>query len=91
MLKFDRQLSGEFELSGFLAHSGSSDTRVASVALVTDGSALGQKGKPLKLRHYDISRAHFQGTLYTLNFPQRIVRSIAMTKLAVCSRACTEL
>ena len=24
--------------------------------------SLSNKGKPLKLRHYDISRAHFQGT-----------------------------
>ena len=28
--------------------------------------SLSNKGKPLKLRHYDISRAHFQGTAQTL-------------------------
>ena len=30
--------------------------------------SLSNKGKPLKLRHYDISRAHFQGTAQTLNY-----------------------
>ena len=29
---------------------------------------LSNKGKPLKLRHYDISRAHFQGTAQRLNY-----------------------
>ena len=28
--------------------------------------SLSNKGKPLKLRHYDISRAHFQGTVQKL-------------------------
>ena len=28
--------------------------------------SLSNKGKPLKLRHYDISRAHFQGTAQRL-------------------------
>ena len=28
--------------------------------------SLSNKGKPLKLRHYDISRAHFQGTAHRL-------------------------
>ena len=34
--------------------------------------SLSNKGKPLKLRHYDISRAHFQGTaqrLIHIKFP----------------------
>ena len=57
--------------------------------------SLSNKGKPLYLRHYDISRAHFQGTAqrdsFTSNFPQRIVRSMAKTKLADRSRGCTEL
>ena len=48
--------------------------------------SLSDKGKPLKLRHYDISRDSF-----TSDFPQRIVRSTAKTKLADWSRACTEL
>ena len=39
---------------------------------------MSNEGKPLKLRHYDISRAHFQGT-------------VARTKLLGWSRACTEL
>ena len=55
---------------------------------------LSNKGKPLKLRHYDISRSHFQGTaqrLIYIRLPQRIVRSMAKTKLADRSRACTEL
>ena len=41
------------------------------------------KGKPSKLRHYDISRAHPQGTArdsFTSDVPQRIVRSLAKTK-----------
>ena len=29
---------------------------------------LSNKGKPLKLRHYDISRAHFQGTAQRLTY-----------------------
>ena len=29
------------------------------------------KGKPLKLRHYDISRAHFQGTAQRLIYIRR--------------------
>ena len=39
--------------------------------------SLSNKGKPLKLRHYDISRAHFQGTakrLIYINFPADDVR-----------------
>ena len=39
----------------------------------------------LKLRHYDISRAHFKEQprgSFTSNFPQRIVKSMAKTKLA---------
>ena len=55
--------------------------------------SLSSKGKPLKLRHHDISRAHFQGTaqrLFTSDFLQRIVRSMAKTKLADWRRACTE-
>ena len=46
--------------------------------------SLSSKGKPLKLRHYDISRAHFQGKprdSFTSNYPQRIVRSMAKTKV----------
>ena len=56
--------------------------------------SLSNKGEPLKLRHYDISRAHFQGTprdSFTSDFPQRIVRSMAKTKLEDWSRACMEL
>ena len=56
--------------------------------------SLSNKGKPLKLRHYDISGAQFVGTAqgsFTSNFPQRFVRSMAKTKLADWSRACTEL
>ena len=30
--------------------------------------SLSNKGKPLKLRHYDISRAHFQGTAQRLMY-----------------------
>ena len=56
--------------------------------------SLSNNGKPLKLRHYDIGRAHFQGTaqrLIYIKIPQRIVRSVAKTKLADSSRACTDL
>ena len=31
-----------------------------------DVGSVSNKGKPLKLRHYDISRAHFQGTAQRL-------------------------
>ena len=44
-----------------------------------------KKGKPLKLRHDDMSRAHFQGTaqrlINTSVFQQKVVRSMAKTKL----------
>ena len=56
--------------------------------------SLSNKGKPLKLRHYDISRAHSKEQprdSITSNFQQRILRSMAKTKLADWSRACTEL
>ena len=33
--------------------------------------SLSNKGKPLKLRHYDISRAHFQGTAQRLIYIRR--------------------
>ena len=42
--------------------------------------SLSNKGKPLKLRHHDISRAHFQGTaqrLIYLRLQQKIVRNLA--------------
>ena len=48
--------------------------------------SLSNEGKPLKLRHYDISR-----DLFTSNSPQRLVRSLARTKLADWSRVSTEL
>ena len=56
--------------------------------------SLSNKGKPLKLRHYDISKAHSKELprdSCTSSFPQRIVRNMAKTKLADWSRACTEL
>ena len=39
---------------------------VSTITLVS----LSNKGKPLNLRHYDISRAHFQGTAQTLIYIQ---------------------
>ena len=42
------------------------------------------KGKSLKLRHYDISRAYFQGTMERLIYirlPQKIVRNVTKTKV----------
>ena len=56
--------------------------------------SLSNRGKSLKLRHYDISRAYFQGTverLIYIRFPQKIVRNVTKTKLADGSRACMEL
>ena len=47
--------------------------------------SLSNKGTPLKLRHYDISRAHFQGAakrFIYIKLPQRIVRSMVRTMLA---------
>ena len=66
-------------------------TVVVSIMMLQSWS---NKFKPLKLRPYDISRAHFQGTaqrLINIKLPQRIVRNMAKTKLADWSRACTEL
>ena len=40
--------------------------------------SLSNEGKPMKLRHHDISRAHFQGTAQRLVY---IVRSMAKTKV----------
>ena len=81
----DRALSGDFFFVVLRRRGGSSDTlRVLPLSQTT-------KGKPLKLRHYDISRAHFQGSLFTLNFTQRIVKTMVKTTLTDGSRACTEL
>ena len=46
--------------------------------------SLSNKGKPLKLRHYDINRAHFQGTVQTLihvRVPAGIVRNLEVGRL----------
>ena len=52
------------------------------------------KRKSLKMRHYDINRTHFQGTaqriIYVRLPAEKIVRSVATTKLADLSRACME-
>ena len=65
---------------------------LVSIIMVSVSSS--NKRKPLKLRHYDISRAHSQGTaqrLIYIRLPQKIVRNMAKTELADWSRACTEL
>ena len=44
-----------------------------------------EKRETLKLRHHDISRAHFKGKaqrLIYIEYPQRIVRNMAKTKVA---------
>ena len=57
--------------------------------------SLSNKGKPLKLRHYDISRAHFEGTAHRLiyiRFPAENRQKYGEDKvLADWSRACMEL
>ena len=55
---------------------------------------LSNKGEPLKLRHYVISRAHFQGTaqrLKNVRFLAEDQHTMVNTKLADWSRACMEL
>ena len=54
---------------------------------------LSNKGKPLKLGHYDINHISKEQPRdsFTSDFPQRMVRNIAKTKLAQWSRACMEL
>ena len=50
------------------------------------------KGKQLKLRQHDISRAHFQGTAQMLMYvrlPAKIDKHMKKTELAGWSRACT--
>ena len=47
--------------------------------------SLSNQGKPLKLRQYDISRAHSKEQprdSFPSDFPQKIVRSMAKTKSA---------
>ena len=51
------------------------------------------KGKPLKLRHYEISRAHFKEQPRDSKisvFQRKIDRTVVKTKLADWSRACME-
>ena len=52
------------------------------------------KGKSLKLRHYDISRAHFQGTmerLINIRLPAEDRQKFYEDKVGRWSRACMEL
>ena len=56
--------------------------------------SLSNKGKPLMLRQYDVSRAHFQGTaqrLIYIRLPAEDRQKYGEDKVGGLSRACTEL
>ena len=49
-------------------HQRRNGTELTLINQTENGTKLQNKGKPLKLRHYDISRAHFQGTARRLMY-----------------------